>query len=170
MTPLEGLMMGTRAGSIDPGILLTLLRDERVGQEELSDALEHRSGLLAVSGSTSDMAELTEAAARGDERASLAIEMFVVRAAAGISAAATSLARLDALAFTGGIGEHAAVVRGSIVDRLAVLGVAPIGAEPHDEDGLLGPPAGGPAVFRIEAREDLVIAAEVESLLGASPR
>lgn len=166
MTPLEGLMMGTRAGSIDPGILLALLKQGRLSLKGLSEALEHESGLLAVSSTSSDMRELTAEAARGEVRAALAIEMFVVRAASGIAAAATSLPRLDGLVFTGGIGEHASDVRAAIVDRLGVLGIAPIDAGTVDEDVVLRRGPGGPAVLRIEAREDLVIAAEVRRLLG----
>jgi acetate kinase len=166
MTPLEGLMMGTRAGSIDPGVLLALLKQGRLSLEELSEALEHESGLLAVSGTSSDMRQLRAEATRGEVRAALAIEMFVVRAAAGIAAAATSLATLDGLVFTGGIGEHAADVRAAIVDRLGVLGMGRIDPRAVEEDGIVGRPAGGPAVLRIEAREDLVIADEVERLLG----
>jgi acetate kinase len=167
MTPLEGLMMGTRAGSIDPGVLLALLKRGRLSLEELAEALEHESGLLAVSGASSDMRQLATDAATGNARAALAIEMFVVRAAAGIAAAATSLETLDCLVFTGGIGEHAAEVRAAIVDQLGVLGIEPIDAGAVvEEDGILGRPASGPAVLRIEAREDLVIADEVERLLG----
>jgi acetate kinase len=166
MTPLEGLMMGTRAGSIDPGILLALLKQGRLSMQGLSEDLEHASGLLAVSGTSSDMRDLTAEAAKGEGHAALAIEMFVVRAAAGIAAAATSLPRLDGLVFTGGIGEHASEVRAGIVDRLGVLGVEPIEAGAVEEDGVLGRRASGPAVLRIEAREDLVIADEVEQLLA----
>jgi acetate kinase len=166
MTPLEGLMMGTRAGSIDPGLLLALLRQGRLSLEGLSQALEHESGLLAVSGTSSDMRQLTAEAATGEVRAARAIEMFVVRAAAGIAAAATCLATLDGLVFTGGIGEHASDVRAAIVARLGLLGIEPIDAGAVEEDGILGIPASGPAVIRIEAREDLVIADEVERLLG----
>jgi acetate kinase len=146
-TPLEGLMMGTRSGSIDPGMLLRLLVEGRLSVTEIEEALEHRSGLLGVSEVSGEM-EAVEAAARGgNPDARLAVAMFVRRAAAGIAAAATSLPRVDALVFTGGIGEHAADVRAAIVSRLAVLRLAPA------------------AVLVVEAREDLVIAAEVARLL-----
>ena len=170
MTPLEGLMMGTRAGSIDPGILIALLREERVTLERLSEALDHESGLLAVSGTTSDMRRLQADAAAGDERARLAIEMFVARAAAAVGAAATSLPRLDALVFTGGIGEHAAGVRSGIVGRLEALGIPPVGADPVAEDGALGSAGAGPQVLRVEAREDRVIAAEAEDVISSASK
>jgi acetate kinase len=166
MTPLEGLMMGTRAGSIDPGVLVSLLRQGRLSLDELSDVLEHESGLLAVSGTSSDMRRLSADAESGDARASLAIDMFVVRAAAGIAAAATSLPTLDGLVFTGGIGEHAAGVRAAIVGGLAVLGIKAIPGRAVDEDAVLDRRADRPAVLRIEAREDLIVAAEVERLLA----
>jgi len=165
-TPLEGLMMTTRSGSIDPGLMLRMLADGRLTVEGMSDALEHRSGLLGVSGVGADLREVQAAADAGDHRARLAIDMFVARASAAIGGAATALPRLDALVFTGGIGEHAARVRAAIVERLAVLGVAPIGSDALDRDGILGAIGPGPAVLRIEAREDLVMAMETAGILG----
>ena len=168
MTPLEGLMMGTRAGSIDPGILLYLLHERRLDLAELSDALEHRSGLLAVSGATAGVRELAAAADDGDARAKLALEMFVERAAAGIAAAVTALPRLDALVFTGGVGEHAGTVRASIVDRLALIGVRPVSSAETGVDRVLPRrPAsrGGARLLRIEAREDIVAARHTATLL-----
>jgi acetate kinase len=138
-------MMGTRAGSIDPGVMLALLREGRLTVDELADALDHRSGLLAVAG-TADMREIVERAAGGHADARLAIELFVGRAAAGIAAAATALPALDALVFTGGIGEHAGSVREAIVGRLGVLRMC--------------------RVLTIEAREDLVIAADTAALVA----
>jgi acetate kinase len=149
-------MMGTRAGSIDPGILLALLRDRRLRLDELAETLDHGSGLLGVSGSSSDLRELEAAGGRGDARASLAIEMFVDRAAAGIAAATTALSRLEAVVFTGGIGEHAGAVRAAIVDRLGVLGIQPVDPIEDGHDRVLGQGGPGPAVLRIEAREDIV--------------
>lgn len=167
-TPLEGLMMTTRSGSIDPGLLLRLLADGRLSVEEASDALEHRSGLLGVSGVSADLREVQAAADAGEGRARLAIDMFVRRAAAAIAGAATTLSRLDGLVFTGGIGEHAGAVRAAIVGRLAVLGVAPIaGDAPVDVpagDLVLAGADRGPTVLRIEAREDLVMALEAAAL------
>lgn len=166
MTPLEGLMMGTRAGSIDPGIPLALLRDGRLEVREIADALDHASGLLAVAG-TADMRTVVEADARGDGRAAMALQMFVGRAAAGIAAAATALPALDALVFTGGIGEHSGAVRALIAGRLATLGIQPIdSAATATVDQRLNPPDRLVALLRIESREDLVIAAQTAQLLG----
>jgi acetate kinase len=167
MTPLEGLMMGTRSGSVDPGMLLELLDDGRVELEELRDALQTRSGLLGVSGVSADLRRVESAAVSGDVRAALALEMFVRRAAAGIAAVATALERLDALVFTAGIGEHAAEVRAAICGRLRPLGVPSVLNPPSDDapDQLLSLPGSAVAVLRVEAREDLVIAREVARLL-----
>lgn len=165
LTPMEGLMMGTRGGSIDPGIILHLLRTDRADPQALDEALNHRSGLVGVSGRSAGMRELEEAAASGDERARLAIQMFVRRAAAGIAATATTLPRLDALVFTGGIGEHSTGVRSGIVSRLSLLGIAPIGDARVTEDGLLSAASASPAVLRIEAREDAVVARQVQAAL-----
>ena len=165
MTPLEGLMMGTRAGSIDPGILLRVLGEEHLTLAELAEALDHRSGLLAVGGSA-DMRALVDSAKAGDERAGVAIEMFVTRAAAGIAAAMTALAQVDAIVFTAGIGENAASVRAGIVRRLRSVGVAPIPSVAVDRDSVLSEPGAAVAILRIESREDLVIASEVARLMA----
>ena len=156
MTPLEGLMMGTRAGSIDPGIIFGLLR-RGVAADAIEADLEHNSGLVGVAG-TQDVRELLRREAGGDEAAMLALELFVRRAAGAIAAAATTLPMLDALVFTAGIGENSAMIRRRICRRLAALGVP----EPADggalHDEILARSVAGPAVVRVHAREDLVIA------------
>jgi acetate kinase len=166
MTPLEGLMMGTRAGSIDPGVILELLRSDRLTLAELSDVLDHGSGLLGVAGSA-DVRELLAAETGGDQAAALALELFVRRAAAGIAGSSTALPRIDAVIFTGGIGEHSGPIRKRIVDRLAVLGVREVGDVNVREDRVLGKSEGGPAVLRVEAREDVVIAESARAILEA---
>jgi acetate kinase len=167
MTPLEGLMMGTRAGSIDPGIIVRLARAGAT-IDTIADELEHASGLLGVAG-TADVRQLLAAELDGDRRAALALEMFVDRAAAGVAAAATSLQALDALIFTAGIGEHAAPIRSRIVARLAVLGLPTLDDAPDGgTDLVLAGDGGQPAVLRITAREDLVIAAAAGALARSS--
>jgi acetate kinase len=167
LTPLEGLMMGTRAGSVDPGILLGVLRDGRMNLDELSATVDHRAGLLGLSGISGGVREVSRAADEGNRRAALALEVFVRRAAEGIAAAATALPALDALVFTGGIGEHAADLRARIVARLAVVGVAQIDASDGGRDEILSAPSAPIAVLRIEAREDLVIGDEVAALIAS---
>jgi acetate kinase len=165
LTPMEGLMMGTRSGSIDPGILLYMLRTRRAGWRELESALDHQSGLVGVSGRAVGMRDLEKAAAEGNRRARLAIEMFVSRAAAGIAASATALPRLDALVFTGGIGEHSGPVRSGIVRRLASLGLGALPATDVRNDAVISPSGSAVAVLRVEAREDAVIARQTAELL-----
>ncbi len=162
-------MMGTRAGldrSRDPP--RRSCGDGRATVAELEDVLEHRSGLLGVSGRSADVRELLGRGAAGDEAARLALEMFVRRAAAGIAAAATSLPTLDALVFTGGIGENSGRMRARIAALLAVLGIPTISDEDVDEDGMLTDAARTPAVLRIEAREDIVVAEAVRSILQSN--
>jgi acetate kinase len=168
MTPLEGLMMGTRAGSIDPGVILDLLERDRVSVSELADVLDHRSGLLGVSGRSADVRQLLAAEAAGDEAATLALELFVRRAAAGIAASASVLPLLDAVVLTGGIGEHSGRIRARIVDGLAVLGIRKIRDIERREDVLLGEPDDRPAVLRVAAREDVAIANSVRALLATA--
>jgi acetate kinase len=171
MTPLEGLVMGTRAGSLDPGILLDLLRTGRRSPADLADDLDHRSGLLGLSGRSADTRDLLAAEAAGDEAARLALAVFVRAAASGIAAAATALPAIDGLVFTGGIGEHAGPIRRRIVARLAVLGIGPLAdVDAGDDDGSTerDRPLGtdGPTVLRLAAREDLVIADATVALSG----
>ena len=159
-TPYEGLMMGTRAGSVDPGIVLRLA-DDGVSIEELADGLAHRSGFTAMAG-TADVRTIERSAQRGDARAVLALEMFARRAAGAISAAATALRRVDGVEITGGIGEHSAAIRSAIVRRLWAIGLPSALAETNG-DGILA--AGPPAVIVVQAREDRVIAEEVAAFL-----
>jgi acetate kinase len=167
LTPLEGLMMGTRSGSIDPGILFYLRRNGWLTEDELAEQLDHESGLVGVSGRTSDVRELLRLEADGDERAGLALRVFVRRAAECMAAAATALPTLDAIVFTGGIGENAAGLRARIVARLASIGVAPIADAPVREDAVISSPGSSPAILRIEAREDLVVARAAARLVEA---
>jgi len=165
LTPLEGLMMGTRAGSIDPGILLYALQRKGVSAAQLEKLLWHESGLVAVAGRKAGMRELEVAQGRGNKPARLAIDIFVHRAAAGIAAVATSLPRIDALVFTGGIGENSAAIRSAVVGRLAAIGFGGIATAEGSGDVLLTEPGCRPAVLRVEAREDAVIAGQVATLL-----
>jgi acetate kinase len=165
MTPLEGLVMGTRSGSVDPGLLVYLLR-HGIAVEEVSEGISHRGGLLALYG-PGGMRAVMAADAAGDPRASLALDVFISRASAEIAAAATALPRLDALVFTGGIGEHASLVRERICGRLAVLG---FGRLAHDEGGadrIIS--RGPPAVAVVRAREDVVIARQVREVVTNRP-
>jgi acetate kinase len=167
MTPLEGLMMGTRSGSIDPGVLCYLTGRGLLDSDEVGAELEHRSGLLGVSGVSGDIRELRTTADEGSA-ATLALAMFVRRAAAWIAYEATALPRLDALVFTGGIGENASEVRRDIVERLGVLGISPLRRDDHEpitEGRLDDDHEAATAVLSVEAREDLVIADQTAALI-----
>lgn len=122
-TPLEGLMMGTRSGSVDPGILTFLMREMRLSGEQLDDLLNKKSGLLGISGISSDMREIETAMKHGDTRAKLAFDVFVHRLRGGIAAMAAALGGLEALVFTAGIGENSTEVRAATCAGLTFLGV-----------------------------------------------
>lgn len=120
LTPLDGLVMGTRCGTIDPGVLLYLQQHEKMSVEDVQHLLYHESGLLGVSGISADMRTLL---ASGEPAAREAVDLFTFRAAQEIAAMANTLGGLDGLVFTGGIGEHAKETRSAIGERLAWLGV-----------------------------------------------
>ncbi len=122
-TPLDGLMMGTRSGSVDPSILTYLMRQASVTGDELDDTLNKKSGLLGISGVSSDMREIMTAIQQGNQRAKLAFDMFVHRLRQGIAAMASSLQGIDVLIFTAGIGEHSPEVRWAACEGLAFLGI-----------------------------------------------
>ena len=122
LTPLEGLIMGTRSGDVDPGLLLYLMRSQGKSAAELDDLLNHDSGLKGVGGQ-SDVRKLEQSAQSGDAPAEMALEIFAYRAAKYVGAYAAALEGIDALAFTGGIGQHSAGIRARICRRLGFLGI-----------------------------------------------
>jgi acetate kinase len=121
-TPLEGLVMATRSGSVDPGMLLWLLEREAVTEGEMAAALEHESGLAGLAGSA-DMRTVLDRAQRGDADAGAAVDVYLHRLCAGVAAMTAALGGIDALVFTGGVGEHAPMIRARAVTSLAYLGV-----------------------------------------------
>jgi acetate kinase len=122
LTPLEGLVMGTRSGDIDPGLHAHLKEQQGWTLEHITDILNNESGLLGLSGRSNDMRELVEAANAGDERAGLAIEVFCYRLAKAIGALFVSLGQLGIVIFTGGIGENASSIRATVVQHLSLFG------------------------------------------------
>lgn len=165
-TPLEGLVMATRSGDVDPGMLLWLQQQTGVTPERLTDELTHRSGILALAG-TSDMREVVGRAASGDADAALALDVYVHRLRGAIARMTASLGGLDALVFTGGVGENAPLIRQRTADGLGFLGVAVDPARnatgPADREiSLLGSSA---RVFVVAAREDVEIARETRSVV-----
>jgi acetate kinase len=160
-TPLEGLVMATRSGTVDPGLVLWLEEHEHLSPHEVATALEHRGGLTALAG-TGDMREVETAAERGDPDAVLALDVYTHRLVAGIAAMTASAGGLDVLAFTGGVGENSATVRRRAADRLGFLGVT---TDPHANDSVhddvdISAAAATVRTVVITAREDLQIASE----------
>jgi acetate kinase len=123
LTPTGGIPMGTRSGDLDPGVLLYLLRNEKLDAEKLEDLLNHQCGLFALSGGESDVKTLEERSRSGDSKASLALEVFAVSIQKTIGAYMALLGGVDLLVFTGGIGEHSQHVRSAATNGLEVLGL-----------------------------------------------
>lgn len=163
-TPLEGVVMATRSGSVDPGLLLWLLREGGLSGAEIEAGLEHRSGLLGLSG-TADMRELLE---RDDQRALTALAVYVHRLRAAIASMAAAMGGIDVLAFTGGVGERAAPVRAAAAAGLGFLGIGldegRNAAAVPDAD--VAAPDSPVRVLVVEAREDAEIARQVHELLS----
>jgi acetate kinase len=163
-TPLEGLVMATRSGSIDPGLVLWLEEHAGMPSAELAATLENRSGLLGLAG-TADMKAVLEAEAAGDRDSALAVEVYLHRLRASIAAMASAMDGLDVLVFTGGVGEHAGPIRERAAAGLGFIGIridASLNASAR-ADCEVGDPDGPVRTFVVEAREDLQIAAELES-------
>jgi acetate kinase len=165
-TPLEGLVMATRSGSVDPGLLLWLLERTGLTERELAEALEHESGLLALAG-TADMRDILARAAAGEAEAGLAIDVYVHRLRGAIASMTASLGGLDGLVFTGGVGERAPAIRAAAADGLSFLGIAvdTTANENGSVDRDVTAPGATVATLVISAREDLEIARQVESVL-----
>jgi acetate kinase len=166
-TPLEGLVMATRSGSVDPGLMLWLLKRDAVNADELAEALEHESGLLGLAGSA-DMRVILERVDGGDPTAGLALDVYLHRLCGGIAAMAAALGGLDVLVFTGGVGEHAPAVRARAAKRLGFLGVAisdDANAAAREDDDI-GAPGARVRTLVIHAREDLEIARQARSLVA----
>ena len=165
-TPLEGLMMGSRSGSIDPGLLLYLIRTGRASAVQLERVLNEESGIKGISGISEDARDVLAAAAEGEDRAVFAIDLFVHRLIAGIAAMAAATNGVDVLAFTGGIGEHAVEIRNRVCAGLTFLGVAaPTADDRATGDREIGPANAAVRVVVIEAREEVAIAMDAQQLL-----
>lgn len=161
-TPLEGLMMGTRSGSVDPGILTFLLREGHVDGTALDETLNTKSGLLGISGVSGDMREIVAAKKNGNERAQLAFDMFNHRLQSGIGAMVAALNGVDAIIFTAGIGENSAEVRSAACSHLTFLDLVldpAKNAEAHSDQDIAAPES-KVRVLVVRAQEDWAIARE----------
>ena len=169
-TPLEGLVMATRSGSIDPGALLYLERHAGLSEVELTEALDRKGGLLALAG-TSDMREILKRIADGDDRAELAFDVYIHRLRSLVAAMAAAMNGLEALVFTGGVGENAPPVRAAAVAGLRFLGVeiGPTLNASLGPDTDISAPGARVATLVVKAREDVEVAREVRRVLAAHP-
>ena len=163
-TPLDGLVMATRSGSVDPGLVLWLEEHVHMPAAELASALEHRSGLYGLAG-TADMREVLSRAAAGGGRAELARDTYLHRLRASIGAMAASMDGLDAIVFTGGVGENSAEIRRRAMDGLGFLGIVcdPASNESGEGDREIGAPGAAARALLIAAREDIEIARQVRA-------
>ncbi len=171
LTPLEGLVMGTRSGNVDPNLYDFLAEQCGYTLQQTSHMLNKESGLLGISGLSNDMRTLEQAESEGNEQAKMAIEIFVFTLAKQLAGLATSLGRLDALVFTGGIGENSARIRSAVVERLAILGLFldPLKNSNNgaDNNGVISKPD-SPTVLVINTNEELMIAMDTHSITNTS--
>lgn len=166
-TPLAGLVMATRSGDVDPGMLVWLQR-AGLALDDLEDGLEHHSGLAGLSEIGGDLRDVRRAAGNGDERALLALRVYAHRLRQGIAAMTASLGGIDLLVFTGGAGEHDDVLRADTAAGLGFLGVdLDLGRNADgSQDFRVSGDASAVEVWVVEAREDVEIAARTRELLG----
>jgi acetate kinase len=164
-TPLEGLVMATRSGTVDPGLILWLETSQGLSAAEISNGLEHQSGLLGLAG-TADMKEVARAE---NAETALAFDVYVHRLCGQLAAMASAMGGVDAVVFTGGVGENSATVRQSCLSSLEWLGCAiDVAAnESARGDAIISPPGARVGAVVVSAREDLEIAREVEKVLGS---
>ena len=171
-TPLEGVMMGTRSGDIDPSIILHLMTKDELAPHEVATLLNRWSGLYGLSGESNDMRHLLNSMAAGDERSKLAVQVFCYRIRKYIGAYWAALGRLDAIIFTGGIGQNAAMVRQLICDRLDALGATldegrnlSLGGR----EGVISAPNSRVSIWAIPTNEELLIARDTYRVVHGLP-
>jgi acetate kinase len=171
-TPLEGVVMATRSGSVDPGLLLWLLQARGIGVDELAQTLEHSSGLAGMTSTSGDMREVQAAADAGQPASLLAIEVYVHRLRGAIAAMAAAMSGIDVLAFTGGVGEHHPRLRDAAAAGLGFLGV---GVDPQANaettaDADITEPGSSTRAVVVTSREDLEIARQVRQVVIGGER
>jgi acetate kinase len=158
-TPLEGTMMAKRSGTVDPGMLLWLLREGKLTVDELEDGLYHHSGLLGLSGTSDDTRDLVRDAREGDVKARFALAVFEHRARRELAAVAASLDRIDALVFTGDIGWDQPETAEAVAGGLGVLGISGGLGRLRERDAVISGPHANIPVLAVRAREELALAA-----------
>lgn len=170
LTPLEGLVMGTRTGDIDPGLIEHVMRSSDLSFDEIMQSLNRKSGLKGISGLSNDMRTLLAAEANGDARAKLAIDIFSFRVARHFAALSTTLPSLDAVVFTGGIGENAVAVRERVLANWAIMDFKldnQLNQQNGDVQGRITQ-ANSPLALVIPTNEELLIAQDTYQLIGAA--
>lgn len=171
MTPLEGLMMGTRSGDIDPAIVPFVMNKEELTLNEVNSMLNKHSGMLAISGISSDMREIAEAMEEGDKNARLAFDMYIYRLKKYIGAYAAAMNGLDVLVFTAGVGENAAIVRQAVCEGITFLGLeldAARNSQRSKEAREISTPASRVKVLVVPTNEELLIARDTYAIVKSS--
>jgi acetate kinase len=165
-TPLEGLLMGTRSGDIDPSIILYIMAKEGLQLSEANTLLNKHSGLVGISGESSDMREIIETMKEGNKRSKFAFDIFCYRIKKYVGAYAAAMGGLDALVFTGGIGENAADVRSSVCEGLEFIGIHLDKAKNENKDIDISRTGSSTKVLRIPTNEELVIALDTAEIVS----
>ena len=168
LTPLEGLVMGTRCGDIDPSVILQIISREELSLHEANSLLNKHSGLQGLSGTSSDMRDLIETGGRDDERVELAINIYCYRLTKYIGSYAAALGGLDALVFTAGVGENSPLIRGKVCEGLEFLGIEldkKANAKAIGTEALISKKDSRVKVFAIPTNEELVIARDTERIV-----
>jgi len=166
-TPLEGLLMGTRAGDIDPSVILYIMGKEGLSLSEAGVLLNKHSGLIGISGESSDMREIESAVAEGNKRAKFAFDVFTYRIKKYVGAYAAAMGGIDALVFTGGIGENSALVRSAVCSELGFIGIEIDEAKNSAKQNDLTKEGSKVHVLRIPTNEELVIAMDTAEIVAA---
>ena len=172
-TPLEGLIMGTRCGDLDPGVIFHVMHAEELDERQITTLLNKHSGLYGISGESNDMRELLAAEAKGNARAKLAVDMFCYRLKKYIAAYAGVMGGVDAVLFTGGIGENAPQVRERSLAGLEFMGIAldPVrNAATVGREGDISAEGSRVRVLVIPTNEELIIARDTVRLVTGTPQ
>lgn len=168
LTPTDGLMMGTRCGSIDPGIVPFIMEHEQMSPSDFSTMVNKKSGVLGISGVSSDMRDVEQAAEQGNERAKLALEMYRYRIKKYVGAYAAAMGGVDVIVFTGGVGENDSVTREAVSTGLEFMGVefdSEINRSSRGEEKVLSKPSSRVAVLCVPTDEELMIARDTMELV-----
>lgn len=169
LTPVEGLMMGTRVGDVDPGALTFIMDKEHLTTKELSDLINKKSGVAGISGISSDMRDIDAAIEKGDERAKLALDMYIYRIIKYVGAFAAVLNGVDVIVFTGGVGENQQILRKRVCDHLTYMGVKiddEVNFSSRGEEKLISAPDSAVKVVVIPTDEELMIARDTEAIVN----